>query len=572
MVGSPPNTSKWPRSQSPNLPFVGDVLFKDLRHAQEPKVPDQKAGAAAQAQSVAPAGEPSRVALVAASTTCALCNQVVAPSISEERANKWIVLVLAAASGFMTTLDGSIVNISLPDIAHGFGVALVGGVEWVIIGYLVIIAATLLSIGRLADIVGRKPIFLTGVALFGLGSMLCGAAPTLPALIGWRFLQGLGAACIFAVNVAMITTAFAPRDRGRAVGINLVVVSLGVSLGPTLGGLITRFLTWRWIFYVNVPVAVAVFAVAWFALTERPSWQRQRFDPGGAALLAVGLALLTLGLSFGQEWGWTWPGLIAVLVVGLVSLILGVVVEGRVDSPIIQLRLLRDRLFASANLSLMLMMLALFSVAFLLPFYLEELRGLDVLQAGLLLTPLSITFGITALLSGSLADRMGSSWLPPAGLAISFAGLLFLSQLGTTSSDWDVIWRLMVIGAGQGLFASPNARDIMAAAPPNQQGIASGTLATVRTVGQSLSVALVGAIFASFGGTAAGATLIAQQGTLSLERITALQGTFVSALHAALIVSAALAACGIVSALLEERSGRASTRLERVEPMTVKPS
>src|SRR5712692_6815996 len=200
--------------------------------------------------------EPSPVGLAQASTTCALCNQVVGSSVAVEHANKWMVLILAAASGFMTTLDASIVNISLPDIAHGFGVPLAGSIEWVIIGYLTVIAASLLSVGRLADIVGRKPIFLAGVALFGLGSMLCGAAPALPALIGWRFLQGLGAACIFSVNVAMVTTAFDAKERGRAVGINMVVVSLGVSIGPTLGGLITQFLTWRWIFYVNVPVAV----------------------------------------------------------------------------------------------------------------------------------------------------------------------------------------------------------------------------------------------------------------------------------------------------------------------------
>ena len=261
------------------------------------------------------------------------------------------------------------------------------------------------------------------------------------------------------------------------------------------------------------------------------------------------------------------------LIAGVVSLTLGVTVEGHVDSPIIQLGLLRDRLFASANLSLMLMMLAQFSVAFLLPFYFEELRGLDVLQAGLLLTPLSIMFGVTALLSGSLADRLDARWLPLAGVVVSCVGLLLMAQLGATSSDWDVVWRLVIIGAGQGLFAAPNARDIMAAAPANQQGIASGTLATVRTVGQSLSVAVAGAIFASLGGTAAGATLVAQAGTLSSDRIATLQHTFVTALDAAFIISAALAVCGILSALVElGRTGRSSTPLGGVEPRIAQPS
>ncbi|MBV9355977.1 MAG: MFS transporter [Chloroflexi bacterium] len=460
------------------------------------------------------------------------------------------MLALSGAAAFMTTLDASIVNISLPTIARAFGVPVTGSLEWVLIGYLVVIAATLLSLGRLADMLGRKPIFLAGVALFSLGSALCGAAPTLVALIGARLLQGLGATCIFAVNMAMVTQAFPAAERGRALGINAVLVALGVSTGPTVGGIITQYLTWRWIFYVNVPLALVALLVAARALTERAPRQRQRFDPAGAALLGLGLTLLMLGLSVGQEWGWTSFRLVAVASLGVVALASALVVESRVPSPVVDLKLLRNRVFASANASFGLAMLALFAVGFLLPFYLEELRGLDTLQAGLLLTPMSVAVGVVAPVSGMLADRFGSRWLAPIGLLLACVGLVLLSQLDAASSDGDLVWRLLLTGVGQGLFMAPNTRAIMGAAPPGEQGIASSTLATVRVIGQSLSVALGGAVFASLGGAAAGATLATQRAALTPEEVTALQQTFTTGLHGALVVSAAVAACGVLAALV----------------------
>ena len=177
-----------------------------------------------------------------------------------------------------------------------------------ITAYLVAIGAVLLSVGRLADMIGRKPIFIAGLVVFTLGSTGCGAAPSLRWLLAARAFQGLGAAMIFAVNIAMITQAFPPREQGRALGTNAILVALGISFGPTLGGFITQRLTWRWIFYVNVPVGLVVTCAAILVLTERRPLGEGSFDPAGAVLLGVGLAALTLGLSFGQDWGWTsWP-------------------------------------------------------------------------------------------------------------------------------------------------------------------------------------------------------------------------------------------------------------------------
>jgi EmrB/QacA subfamily drug resistance transporter len=466
--------------------------------------------------------------------------------------NKWLVLALAGAASFMTTLDGSIVNIGLPSIARTFHVGVSGATEWIIIGYLVVIAALLLTFGRLADMIGRKPIFLTGLVVFILGSALSGLAPSLPLLILARLFQGIGGALIFSVNVAMITSSFPTHERGLALGLNAVVVSLGVAAGPTIGGIITHFLTWRWIFYVNVPICLLVLLAAWYVYSEpRPQRkQHERFDPLGAIVLASGLAALTLGLSFGQEWGWLSAGTLAALGISLVLLSAGVYVEMHVAHPILNLRLVTNRVFAFANISFILCMMALFAPGFLLPFYFEELRGFSTIQTGLMMTPLPVMLAMVAPLSGRLADRFGSRWLSPVGLAIACFGLFLLSQINTQSASRDIIWRLAVIGTGQGLFMSPNTRTMMGAAPQNAQGEASGLLATGRVIGQSMSVALTGTIFAALGGAAAGTLLSSPQArNLPLTSINALQSTFVSSFHTALLVCASLAALGIFTAL-----------------------
>ena len=489
------------------------------------------------------------VALLVSSALAGARRTEVCPD-SPERASKWIALALAAAGGFMTTLDASIVNISLPSIARSFGVPLSGTVEWVITAYLVAIAAVQLTLGRLADMVGRKPIFVAGLTVFTLASAACGAAPSLGLLLAARAVQGLGAALIFAVNLAMITHAFPEHQRGRALGINAILVALGVSVGPTVGGLLTDQLSWRWIFYVNVPVGALVALAAIKLLHERRHHARQRFDPAGAALLALAMGSLTLGLSFGHEWGWTSPRLILTVSVGAAALLALLLVERRVSAPVLDPALLRNRTFLLANTSYVLAMLALFAVSFLLPFYFEQLRGFSTQRSGLLLTPLSLTLAIVAPISGSLADRLGSRWLAALGLAIACLGLVMLSRLTATSSMGHVVASLVVTGLGQGMFLSPNTRAIMTSVPAAEQGLASGVFATGRVVGQSLSVALSGAVFSSLGGAAAGTLLAARPRHLPPEQLGALGQTFVHALETAFLVCAAIAAVGVVTALL----------------------
>lgn len=480
--------------------------------------------------------------------------------INEEGVSKWAVLAIVAVGVFMATLDSSIVNISLPTIARYFNVPLSGAIEWVVIAYLVATAAILLTAGRLADMIGRKAVWLAGLLLFTSGSALCGAAPSLGFLIAARAFQGLGGALLMAVSPALLVNAFPPQERGRALGLNAVTVALGVSVGPTLGGLITASLSWRWIFYVNVPIGIIGILATLRVLKERSRRNPGRFDPLGALLLAVGLAALTAGLSFGQEIGWSSPLFIGLLVVGIIALALLPIVEKRVPNPIIDFSMFRDRVFFSANISLILSFLAMFAVSFMLPFYLEELRGFSTETAGLLLTPFPIVLAVIAPISGSLADRFGSRWLAAGGLAIACLGLFFISQLNEHSSIFDIIWRLVFTGAGQAIFQSPNNSALLGAAPKSQQGSASGFLATGRTMGQSLSVALAGAIFAGLGGASAGLALAGNRAHLDPAQLAALQHTFTSSFQTTFIVCTCIAVIGVFTSLVRGKEERVAAR------------
>jgi EmrB/QacA subfamily drug resistance transporter len=451
----------------------------------------------------------------------------------------------------MTMLDASIVNISLPSIARTFNTQVGGTIEWVIIAYLVTIAATLLTFGRLSDMVGRKPVWLAGLAVFTFGSGICGAANSLPLLIAARAFQGLGGALLFSTSVAIISDSFPIEKRGLALGCNAVVIALGSSAGPTLGGLITDHWSWRWIFYVNVPLGICGIVGAQRVLRNTLNTIRQRFDPIGATLLAASFAPLTLALSFAPEWGWSsWRALLC-LGVSVAAMLAVAAVERRVADPILDLRLLQNRIFISALLTMTLAMLALFAIGFMLPFYFEELRGFSVAKSGLLLTALPMSLALVAPVSGSLADRFGSRWLASGGLTLACFGLVLVSQVGEQTSDWGIIWPLVLTGVGQGLFMTPNSRALMNAAPSSEQGQSSGMLATGRALGQSLSVALAGTIFAELGGTKAGRILIeAKTGHLVVAGgISDIQARFLTGFHAALLVCAGVAAAGIFTAL-----------------------
>ncbi len=284
-------------------------------------------------------------------------------------------------------------------------------------------------------------------------------------------------------------------------------------------------------------------------LTERMHRNSGRFDPLGAILLAIGLACLTAALSFGQELGWVSLPILTALIISIISLALLAFAERRVPSPIISRSLLKNRVFGLSLLSLILNFMSLFAVSFMLPFYLEQLRHFPTQVSGLLLTPLPLTIAVLAPFAGRLSDRIGSRWLAPAGMAIACIGLLLLTTLDQNSSTWDIVWHLVVIGVGQAIFQSPNNSTLLGSAPRELQGSASGFLATGRTLGQSVSVALGGAVFAATGGVTASLAL-ASQSQQRGSNVAMWQQMFVHSFHITFLVCAAVAAIGIFTSLV----------------------
>jgi EmrB/QacA subfamily drug resistance transporter len=483
-------------------------------------------------------------------------SEALAPSVAGGMAKspgKWSVFCVVAIGVLMATLDSSIVNISLPTMARSFGRPVSGPLQWVVIAYLLVIVALLLTGGRLGDMFGRKPIWQIGLGMFTVGSVLCGLSPSIGALIGFRALQGVGAALLMALSPALLTSAFPPEERGRALGMNALTVAVGVSAGPPLGGIITERLSWRWIFFINVPLGVIGILLAAFVLQRPAARGSARFDVGGAALLALALASFTGALSFAHDFGYTSPIIIGALLVCGVSLWGLVAHESRVAAPILDLELFRNGAFRTALATLVLSFLALFGVAFLTPFYLEELRHLSTEQSGLMMLAYPLMIAILAPLTGALSDRIGTRLLSSLGLGVASVALALLGGVGqSTSLVWVALY-LALGGVGQALFQPSNNSALLGSAPRERQGLAGGVLATGRVLGQSLSIALSGAIFAGFGGAEAGRRLMGGSSGVSAELVA----SFLRGYRAALWVSAGLALLG---ALIAWRGGRSRLR------------
>jgi len=455
---------------------------------------------------------------------------------------RWLVLSAVSVGTFMATLDGSIVNIALPSIGQAFGIDL-ATVEWVVVAYLLVVGSLLLPVGRLGEVLSFRRVYLAGFAIFTVASVLCGASPGPGALVASRALQGVGAAMIMAMGPAIIARTFGPGERGRALGLNAVSVSIGLSLGPTLGGLLTEIGSWRAIFLVNAPVGI--FAILWAAriLPAEAPGGRQRFDVPGAALTAGGLFALMLALSQGEAWGWTSPTILGLLALGVGLGAAFVAVERRTAAPMMDLGLVRVRAFSAGLAAVVVAFAGLFTATFLLPFLLQEGSGYTPLQAGLLITPIPIAAALVAPFSGALSDRIGQRLPASIGIAVLAAGLLSLTTLPDQFAVADLAWRLALIGAGQGLFLSPNSSAILGAVPRPRLGTASGMIAQMRVVGQALGIVVSAAVVAL--------RLPAHLAALDdLPPDQARQAAFALAAHDAFIVAALICSIGIGASLL----------------------
>jgi EmrB/QacA subfamily drug resistance transporter len=409
---------------------------------------------------------------------------------------KWLVLSAVSVGTFISTLSGSIVNISLPTIAHDFGVG-IPEIEWIVVAYLLTAGSLLLTFGRLGDVIGYRRVYIGGFAVFTLASVLCGLSLDVGQLTAVRVLQGIGFAMIQAVAPALIASTFAPSERGKALGLNVISISIGLTLGPTLGGILTEWASWRWIFFINVPVGLFGLIWAWRVLPEGRRDTNQRFDVAGAVLIGITLFSLLLALVEGEDWGWGSPAVLGLLAVFAFVGTGFVVTELRVRQPMFDLGLFAIRAFSAGNVSLLIAFIALFVATFLMPFFLQRGQDFSALQAGLLLTPLSLTTLVVSPLSGALSDKIGSRVLSTSGLAIMALGSLSLARIDAETNGWGIVWRLVVLGLGLGLFSSPNNSSVLGSVPRPRLGTASSTVAQMRITGQVLGVAAGGAILAS---------------------------------------------------------------------------
>lgn len=408
---------------------------------------------------------------------------------------RWGVLLAIGLGTFMSALDGSVVNIILPVVREQFG-ASVAAVEWVITIYLLVISALLLSVGRLGDLRGHRSVYAAGFLAFLSGSALCGLSPSVGFLIGARGVQAIGAAMLMANAPAILTKSFPAEMRGRALGLQATMTYLGLTVGPSVGGWLANALGWRWVFYINLPVGLAALLLALrFVPRDGGSGARQVFDLRGAVTFALGLVCLLLALNQGEAWGWSSPVTIGLLAASVILLLAFLRIERSVPAPMLDLSLFRQRTFSAAAGSAMLNYICVYSMLFLLPFYLLQARALSTAHAGLLMTAQPVAMALVASLSGSVSDRIGTRLPSVIGMGLLAVALWLLSGLSANTPLWVFAAKLGLAGLGIGVFVSPNNSALMGAAPAHRQGIAAGTLALARNVGMVIGVALAGAIY-----------------------------------------------------------------------------
>ena len=415
---------------------------------------------------------------------------------SENR--KWWTLGAVAFGLFMIMLDNTVVNVALPAIQRDLKIG-VSELEWVVNGYALTFAVLMLTGGKLADMLGRRRMFIVGLAIFTGASLACGLAGSAGFLIGARIVQGAGSALMNPATLSIITATFPPRQRGMAIGIWAGVSAMALAIGPLLGGILTQQISWGWIFFVNVPVGILAILVARIAIDEsRDTSREQKLDLPGLLTSAVGLFALTYGLIEANKYGWTSGRILGLFALCALALAVFVVIEMRSRLPMLDLSLFRNPTFAGANLVMLLVALAMFGVFFFVSLYMQNVLGYSPTQAGAAFLPMTVLIVLIAPIAGKLSDRIGSRWLMGTGMILVSASLLIFSRLGLDSSFWNIFPGLIVGGLGMALTMTPTTAAAMGSVAVDKAGVGSAVLNSMRQVGGSLGIALMGAIVVSY--------------------------------------------------------------------------
>jgi EmrB/QacA subfamily drug resistance transporter len=458
--------------------------------------------------------------------------------------NKRSVLLVAAIAAFLTPFMGSAINIALPTIGAEFRADAIS-LGWVGTAYLLAAAVFLVPMGRLADIHGRKRIFLFGVSVYAVSTLLSAAATSMPMLIVCRAVEGVGSAMIFGTSMAILTSVYPPAQRGQALGINVAAVYVGLSVGPTVGGILTQALGWRSVFLATMPLALLVIVVALRYLKgEWAEARGDRFDLVGSGIYALGLVALMYGFSQLPEAAGFW-----LVALGLGGLVAFVAWEARAASPIVDLGLFRhNTVFALSNLAALLNYSATYAVAYLLSLYLQYIKGYSPQGAGLILICQPVVQATFSPLAGRLSDRVQPRIVASIGMALTVAGLALLSAVGQTTPLSYVVGALVLLGLGFAFFSSPNTNSIMSSVDRRLYGVASGMVSTMRLLGQMLSMGTAMLVFALIMGR--------------VEVTPASYDRFISSVRLLFAVFAVLCTAGVFASLARGKVRRDAARAD----------
>ncbi len=421
----------------------------------------------------------------------------IAASFIDENHRKWWTLAAVSFGLFMIMLDNTVVNVALPSIQADLNLK-ISELEWVLTGYALTFGAFMLTGGKLADLLGRRRIFVIGLVIFTASSLGCGLAGSAAVLIGARVVQGLGAALMNPATLSIITVSFPPKQRGTAIGIWAGVSALALAIGPLVGGIITERINWSWIFFINVPVGVIAIVAAFVFIDEsRDTSSEQRPDIPGLVTSALGLFALTYGLIEANEYGWTSARILGSFAVAAVSLVAFVLLERNQRLPMLELALFRNKGFSGANAVMLLVGLAMFGIFFYVSLYVQQILGFSAIQAGASFLPWTVLIVLLAPQAGRLSDRIGPRPFVAGGMVILSGAMIVFSRMGADENFWGLLPGMLLGGVGMSAAMAPVTAAAMQSVRPDKAGVGSAVLNSMRQVGGSMGIAIMGAIVAA---------------------------------------------------------------------------
>jgi EmrB/QacA subfamily drug resistance transporter len=408
---------------------------------------------------------------------------------------RWWILAGASTGLFILMLDSTAIALALPTIRLDLG-ASTSGIQWAQNIYLLALAALVTTLGRFGDLLGRRLVFCAGLIVFSLGSIVSALAGSIAVLVAGRAIQGVGAAAMLALSLAIATLAFPPERRSGAIGIWAAVSSVALAVGPLVGGVVVEFASWRWLFLLNLPLAAVALALLLAAMPEsRDESAGRRIDLAGVVVLSAGLTLLVLALVQGKSWGWSSPETLGALAAGLALLVLFAIVEQRESQPILDLSLFRNGPYLGASAAAFALVGSYWTVMFLLPQYLDLVLRFSTARAGVLMLPVTVPMAFMSPIVARLVAHLSARLVMTAGMACATLGMLLLTRLDAASDYYDVAPGLILFGVALGLVYAPMSAAAMAALPAEKAGVASGALAMVRCLAGALLLAGAGAVF-----------------------------------------------------------------------------